>query len=105
MHCNWFSRCSFVFGFGIVASLFVPLEVANAQESLGYRPVRPLAAGMSPVCDRPIASTLGTFEPTPYIMVRGNWPSGGGYSPLETYGDQSMALYGPLSPLRAVAAP
>src|SRR4051812_30652555 len=25
---------------------------------------------------------LGTFYPTPSLMVRGNWPAGGGYSPL-----------------------
>ena len=38
-------------------------------------------------------------------MVRGNWPTGGGYSPLEVYGDQTLSLYGPLSPLRSVSAP
>src|SRR5580693_1558854 len=43
---------------------------------------------------------LGTFYPTPYLMVRGNWPAGGGYSPLGIYGDASMAVYGPLSPFR-----
>jgi hypothetical protein len=48
---------------------------------------------------------LGTFYPSPYLMVRGNWPAGGGYSPLGIYGDASMALYGPLSPLRSYTAP
>jgi hypothetical protein len=48
---------------------------------------------------------LGTFYPAPYLMVRGNWPAGGGYSPLGLYGDQSMAVYGPLSPLRGYTAP
>jgi hypothetical protein len=57
------------------------------------------------VCAVPTTVTLGTFEPTPYIMVRGNWPLGGGYSPLDIYGDQSLAIYGPLSPLRATTAP
>ena len=33
-------------------------------------------------------------------MVRGNWPLGGGYSPLDTYGDMTLPLYGPLSALR-----
>lgn len=56
-----------------------------------------------PVC-APTA-TLGTFQPTPYIMVRGNDPVGGGYSPLGISGDQTMSLYGPLSPLRAQTAP
>jgi hypothetical protein len=30
---------------------------------------------------------------------------GGGYSPLEIYGDQTLALYGPLSSLRLTTAP
>lgn len=49
--------------------------------------------------------TLGTFYPTPYIIVRGNFPTGGGYAPLGFAGDTSMALYGPTSALRAIAAP
>jgi hypothetical protein len=48
---------------------------------------------------------LGTFQPTPYIIVRGNGPAGGGYSPLGTYGEQNMVLYGPFSPLRSTSAP
>jgi hypothetical protein len=48
---------------------------------------------------------LGTFYPTPTLMVRGNWPAGGGYSPLGIYGDVSMAVYGPLSPFRNYSAP
>jgi hypothetical protein len=58
-----------------------------------------------PVCSSLAPGPLGTFEPTPYIMVRGNWPLGGGYSPLEVYGDQSMSVYGPFSPLRSTSAP
>jgi len=58
-----------------------------------------------PVCCSPGPGPLGTFEPTPYMMVRGNWPLGGGYSPLGIYGDQSMSVYGPLSPLRSTSAP
>jgi len=49
--------------------------------------------------------TLGTFQPTPIITVRGNYPIGGGYSPLDIYGDQTLSLYGPLSPLRVTTAP
>jgi len=48
---------------------------------------------------------LGTFYPSPYLMVRGNAPAGGGYSPLGLYGDASMAIYGPLSPFRGYTAP
>src|SRR5689334_15320802 len=43
---------------------------------------------------------LGTFYPTPYMMVRGNAPAGGGYSPLGEYGETTLSLYGPLSSLR-----
>ncbi len=55
------------------------------------------------VCASP--PTLGTFEPTPYIMVGGESPIGGGYSPLGIYGDGSMALNGPFSPMRSASAP
>jgi hypothetical protein len=48
---------------------------------------------------------LGTFYPSPWLMVRGNFPAGGGYSPLGQYGDVTMALYGPLSPFREYTAP
>jgi hypothetical protein len=48
---------------------------------------------------------LGSFYPTPYLMVRGNAPAGGGYSPLGTFGETSMTLYGPLSPYRMTTAP
>ncbi|WP_337176884.1 hypothetical protein [Paludisphaera sp.] len=49
--------------------------------------------------------TLGTFEPTPYIMVGGSAPVAGGYSPLGLYGDTTMSLNGPVSAFRSVAAP
>jgi hypothetical protein len=51
------------------------------------------------------STTLGTFTPTPYIIVGGSNPVGTGYSPLDIYGDQTLALYGPLSPFRATTAP
>jgi hypothetical protein len=50
-------------------------------------------------------TTLGIFRPTPYIIVGGSYPTGSGYSPLDTYGDQTLSLYGPLSPLRVSTAP
>lgn len=48
---------------------------------------------------------LGSFSSTPYMYVRGNAPAGGGYSPLGSFGDTSMSVYGPLSSLRSTAAP
>jgi hypothetical protein len=60
-----------------------------------------------PVCAPAAAQPrpLGTFMPTPVVVIRGNDPVGGGYSPLGIYGDQTMALYGPFSPFRSVTAP
>lgn len=49
--------------------------------------------------------SLGTFAPTPYIMVGGAAPTSFGYSPLGRYGDASMALNGPFSPMRSISAP
>jgi hypothetical protein len=48
---------------------------------------------------------LGTFSRTPYMMVRGNSPVGGGYSPLDQWGDTTLSLYGPMSSLRMTSAP
>ena len=70
--------------------------------------VRPFARQTVVTRARPAyspTSTLGTFVPTPYIVVRGNDPVGGGYSPLGIYGDQTMSLYGPFSPMRTRTAP
>jgi hypothetical protein len=39
------------------------------------------------------------------MFVRGNGTAGGGYSPLDEFGDSTMALYGPLSGLRSTSAP
>jgi len=91
---------SLVAGFGLVLMIGT---VCSAQDS--RVPRRLFGSPPAPACVIPASPVLGTFEPTPYLMVRGNWPAGGGYSPLEVFGDQSMSLYGPYSPLRSTAAP
>jgi hypothetical protein len=48
---------------------------------------------------------LGTFMPTPAVVVQGNYPAGGGYAPLGTFGETSMSLYGPISSFRSTTAP
>lgn len=53
----------------------------------------------------PPVGTLGTFEPTPYIMVGGAAPIAGGYSPLGTFGDTSLSLNGPVAAMRSISAP
>jgi len=90
--------------------LLLVTMVLTARAAIGDDRVQPLdrrvvVTRARPVCVNPMPETLGTFQPTPYLMVRGNWPLGGGYSPLEVYGDQSMAVYGPLSPMREISAP
>ncbi len=94
-----------LFCFALLASSAVLFQVADAQEPTILPRVQMASPGPRPICTSPVASTLGTFQPTPYLMVRGNWPSGGGYSPLEYYGDGSLTLYGPLSQFRSVSAP
>ena len=50
--------------------------------------------------------TLGTFYPTPYLTVGGNYPAGNaGYTPLGMFGSDTLPLYGPMSSLRATTAP
>jgi hypothetical protein len=89
-----------------VLQLCLAAGVALADDRPARRFRRTTATKRVQPCATPSpTSTLGTFYPTPVITVRGNLPLGGGYSPLEIYGDQTLALYGPLSPLRTTTAP
>ena len=75
------------------------------------RPVAPVAVirpvAPAPVPDNRVARTgmLGSFVPGNYITIGGNGLRGGGYSPLGSYGETSMDLYGPFAALRATSAP
>jgi hypothetical protein len=95
----FFSRCA------LATLMVIPVGVAAAPDDFDLPRVQRVAPPGQPACISPMPPTLGTFQPTPYIMVRGNWPTGGGYTPLQLYGDQSMMIYGPISPFRSVAAP
>jgi hypothetical protein len=99
------SRHFFLDCCSLVAFTMLPVGVAVAEDRFELPRVQRVVPAPQPVCVSPVPSTLGTFQPTPYIMVRGNWPTGGGYSPLQFSGDESMTLYGPLSLLRSVTAP
>ena len=90
-----------------LALLQLPVVVGSALAQSPPRRVRRTAVvtRVQPCPPPRVTSSLGTFNPTPVITVRGNLPLGGGYSPLEIYGEQSLALYGPLSPLRTSTAP
>jgi hypothetical protein len=81
------------------------LSEAQAQAPRRLIARRPVASRAQTVRCAPTKPTLGSFQPTPSIMVRGNYPTGGGYSPLGISGDQTMSLYGPFSPLRPYTAP
>jgi hypothetical protein len=48
---------------------------------------------------------LGTFYPTPYIVVSATGPTGSGYAPLGQYGLNNLQTYGPTSAFRAKSAP
>ncbi len=96
----WFFLCRCRF----LAFVILPVGAAIAEDRLEPSPGRWVVVGAGSECVNRVTRTLGTLQPTPYIMVRGNWPAGGGYSPLEVFGDQSIATYGPLSPLRNLRA-
>ena len=103
--------CSYRFGLraivavGISASLLSSIGVVRADgpADCAGRPV--VVTRARPRYVRPVSATLGTFQPTPYLMVAGSWPTGTGYTPNNTYGDGTLSLYGPLSPLRVSTAP
>lgn len=106
-------------GIGLCAGLLAAGSTPRAEAGKWFqRRQQPVVAAPAPapapvvapapaayVAARPEPAPLGTFVPTPYIMVRGNFPAGGGYSPIGLYGDTTLALYGPLSALRATTAP
>jgi hypothetical protein len=48
---------------------------------------------------------LGTFYPDPVLSIGGSGYVGGGYSPLDMYGLNTLSLDGPVSPYRAASAP
>jgi hypothetical protein len=98
--------CTRLFALGVVLYQTVgPVELASADH--GARRARRttvVTRARSRVAPAP-NTTLGIFQPTPYITVIGNDYVGAGYSPLGIYGDQTMSLYGPFSPFRATTAP
>jgi hypothetical protein len=90
-----------IFGTVFVGSLGAELRVPAGEHPRRFR-----ATAMTRVqpCAAPTA-TLGNFQPSPVVSVRGNNPTSGGYSPLGQYGDQTLSLYGPISAFRMSTAP
>ncbi len=90
----------------LLAFMVLPVGVAAAQDRLQSPRLQGLVPAPRPVCVNLVSAELGTFQPTPSVVVPGVGPSGGGYSSLDYYGaGQSLQIYGPLSAFRAVAAP
>jgi hypothetical protein len=85
---------------GAVSSVAGERHFRRARRPAVVQPV-PTAHRIDPV----YGDRLGTFFPTPAVVVQGNYPVGGGYAPLGTFGDTTMALFGPLSSFRTTTAP
>lgn len=106
------SSSAFCFVFLAWASSTVTLT-ASAGGPYFRRPSTPTAPVYEPTAGRVArvspaqndSGGLGTFYPTPYLMVRGNAPAGGGYSPLGSFGDTTLSIYGPISSFRPITAP
>ncbi len=98
-----FCRRVMCVGFGLFAAVGIGRAALAGDVWVRWSPRPVVVTRARPAY--PPTSTLGTFYPTPYMVVRGNNPVGGGYSPLGIYGDQTMSLYGPFSPLRSRTAP
>jgi hypothetical protein len=61
---------------------------------------------MRPAYVQSSGAPLGTFFPTPLVMIGGGYPTNtGGYSPLESYGETTLSLFGPVSAFRTSTAP
>jgi hypothetical protein len=91
-----------------IASAIVP-TLGTTGSARAEHPLHRARRGVVVTRSRPVYAAqpgpLGTFMPTPAVVIRGNDPVGGGYSPLGIYGDQTMSLYGPFSPFRSATAP
>ena len=70
-------------------------------------PLTPTAytAPINPANANAPSDMLGTFYSTPTLFVRGDGPTGSGYSPLGQYGTSNLNTYGPISSYRSVSAP
>src|SRR5262245_3297235 len=98
-HAQFWGRVLFC-GAALLTRDLTPAEAGGPFRRPPQRVVPTVHSG-----DAAVYPMLGTFYPTPYMIVRGNFPTGGGYSPLDQFGNTSLSLYGPLSSLRATTAP
>jgi hypothetical protein len=90
-----------VLGTSLVSVLYGS-TLAQAGDWFGRRRTTPVALYRRTSAVPP--GPLGTFAPTPMLIIRGDVPTGSGFSPLGQSGDTAMSIYGPMSPFRAMAA-
>ncbi len=96
---------AFVVGFALIQTIGV-IDSARADDPTIRAGRRVVVTRARPRYVQSPSATLGTFQPTPYVIIGGNYPTGSvGYSPLEMYGDTALPLYGPLSAFRVSTAP
>lgn len=82
------------------------MGVVRADDPARCAPRTVVVTRMRPAYVQSPTTTLGTFYPTPQIMIGGAYPTAsGGYSPLSIYGDATLPLYGPISAFRVSTAP
>ena len=94
--------------FGLVAIVSLLTAVDVEAGGFGRRravAVAPTASVGNPANANAPSNMLGTFYPTPTIYVRGDFPTGRGYTPLGQYGVHNLTTYGPISAYRSVSAP
>ncbi len=88
----------------LLAGLSPRVQAGDWPRSPQYRTIAVPTVLSSPLRPPP-PSSLGTFFPTRNAIIRGDGTAGGGYSPLDTSGDSTLSLYGPLSSYRSISAP
>jgi hypothetical protein len=88
----------------LLAGLSPRVQAGDWPRSPQYRTITVPTVRSCPPRPQP-AGPLGTFFPTPNVIIRGDGTAGGGYSPLDTSGDSTLSLYGPLSAFRSISAP
>ena len=96
---------AFVVGFAFIQTMGM-IGSARADDPARFAGRRVVVTRARPRYVQGSSATLGTFQPTPYVMIGGDFPTGSvGYSPLEMYGDTALPLFGPTSAFRASTAP
>jgi hypothetical protein len=93
---------------GVLAVLTIGSLTCTAGERSFRRARRPAVVRPVPAARRidPVyGDRLGTFYPTPAIIVQSGYPATTGYAPLGIFGDHNLSVFGPFSSFRTMTAP